>query len=118
LIGLAAGFVCFLAVSAKDRLGYDDSLDVVGVHMVGGILGVLLTGVFASLAINAAGAAGSVEQLGKQFVLAGVTVAFSFIATMAILKLTDVTVGLRVSAEHEELGLDASQHGEVGYQLI
>jgi len=118
LIGLAAGFVCFLAVSAKDRLGYDDSLDVVGVHMVGGILGVLLTGVFASLAINAAGAAGSVEQLGKQFVLAGVTVAFSFIATMTILKLTDATVGLRVSAEHEELGLDASQHGEVGYQLI
>ena len=118
LIGLAAGFVCFLAVSAKDRLGYDDSLDVVGVHMVGGILGVLLTGVFASLAINAAGAAGSVEQFGKQFVLAGVTVAFSFIATLAILKLTDVTVGLRVSAEHEELGLDASQHGEVGYQLI
>ena len=117
-IGLVAGFVCFLAVSAKDGLGYDDSLDVVGVHMVGGILGVLLTGVFASLAINAAGAAGSVEQLGKQFVLAGVTVAFSFIATMAILKLTDVTVGLRVSAEHEELGLDASQHGEVGYQLI
>ncbi len=118
LIGLAAGVLCFLAVSAKDRLGYDDSLDVVGVHMVGGILGVLLTGVFASLAINAAGAAGSVAQFGKQFVLAGVTVAFSFIATMAILKLTDVTVGLRVSAEHEELGLDASQHGEVGYQLI
>ncbi len=118
LIGLAAGVLCFFAVSAKDRLGYDDSLDVVGVHMVGGILGVLLTGVFASLAINAAGAAGSVAQFGKQFVLAGVTVAFSFIATMAILKLTDVTVGLRVSAEHEELGLDASQHGEVGYQLI
>ncbi len=118
LIGLAAGALCFFAVSAKDRLGYDDSLDVVGVHMVGGILGVLLTGVFASLAINAAGAAGSVAQFGKQFVLAGVTVAFSFIATMAILKLTDVTVGLRVSAEHEELGLDASQHGEVGYQLI
>jgi Amt family ammonium transporter len=117
-IGLAAGFVCFLAVSAKDRLGYDDSLDVVGVHMVGGVLGVLLTGVFASLAINAAGAAGSAAQVGKQFVLAGVTVAFSFIATMAILKLTDVTVGLRVSPEHEELGLDASQHGEVGYQLI
>ncbi|HEY2804038.1 MAG TPA: ammonium transporter [Actinomycetota bacterium] len=118
LIGLVAGVVCFLAVSAKDRLGYDDSLDVVGVHMVGGIIGVLLTGIFASLAIDAAGAAGSAAQLGKQFVLAGVTVAFSFLATMAILKLTDVTVGLRVTDEHEELGLDASQHGEVGYHLV
>ena len=118
LIGLIAGVVCFLAVSAKDRLGYDDSLDVVGVHMVGGIIGVLLTGIFASLAIDAAGAAGSLAQFGKQFVLAGVTVAFSFLATMAILKLTDVTVGLRVTDEHEELGLDASQHGEVGYHLV
>jgi Amt family ammonium transporter len=118
LIGLVAGVVCFLAVSAKERLGYDDSLDVVGVHMVGGIIGVLLTGIFASLAIDAAGAAGSAAQLGKQFVLAGVTVAFSFLATMAILKLTDVTVGLRVTDEHEELGLDASQHGEVGYHLV
>jgi Amt family ammonium transporter len=116
-IGLAAGFVCFLAVGIKDRLGYDDSLDVVGVHMVGGVLGVLLTGVFASLAINAAGAAASFAQLGKQAVLAGVTVAFSFAATMVILKVTDVTVGLRVTDEHEEAGLDASQHGEVGYRL-
>ncbi len=118
LIGLIAGVVCFLAVSAKDRLGYDDSLDVVGVHMVGGVIGVLLTGLFASLAINAAGAAGSAAQFGKQFALAGVTVAFSFIATMAILKITDSTIGLRVTDEHEEAGLDASQHGEVGYHLL
>ena len=117
IIGLVAGFVCFLAVNAKDLLGYDDSLDVVGVHMVGGVIGVLLTGVFASLAINAAGAAASLAQVGKQAVLAGVTVAFSFAATMAILKITDVTVGLRVTDEHEEAGLDASQHGEVGYRL-
>jgi Amt family ammonium transporter len=116
-IGLAAGIVCYLAVGLKDRLGYDDSLDVVGVHMVGGILGVLLTGVFASLAVNASGAAASLGQLGKQGVLAGVTVVFSFVATLVILKVTDLTVGLRVSEEHEDVGLDASQHGEVGYRF-
>ena len=116
-IGLAAGIVCYLAVGLKGRLGYDDSLDVVGVHMVGGILGVMLTGMFASLAINPAGAAAGLGQVGKQGVLAGVTVVFSFGMTMAILKVTDRTVGLRVSEEHEDVGLDASQHGEVGYRL-
>ena len=116
-IGLAAGIVCYLAVGLKGRFGYDDSLDVVGVHMVGGVLGVLLTGVFASLAINAAGAAGSLAQVGKQGVLAGVTVTFSFLVTLIILKVTDLTVGLRVSEEHEDVGLDASQHGEVGYRF-
>jgi Amt family ammonium transporter len=116
-IGLAAGIVCYLAVGLKGRLGYDDSLDVVGVHMVGGILGVLLTGVFASLAINAAGAAAGLAQVGRQGVLASVTVVFSFAVTMAILKVTDLTVGLRVSEEHEDVGLDASQHGEVGYRF-
>jgi Amt family ammonium transporter len=85
--------------------------------MVGGILGVMLTGVFASLAINAAGAAGSLAQVGKQGVLVGVTVVFSFVMTMAILWITDKTVGLRVSEEHEDVGLDVSQHGEVGYRL-
>jgi ammonium transporter, Amt family len=117
VIGLAAGIVCYLAVGLKGRFGYDDSLDVVGVHMVGGILGVMLTGVFASLAINDAGAAGSLAQVGKQGVLAGVTVVFSFLVTLVILKVTDVTVGLRVSEEHEDVGLDASQHGEVGYRF-
>jgi Amt family ammonium transporter len=116
-IGLGAGFVCFLAVSWKDRLGYDDSLDVVGVHMVGGVIGVLLTGAFASLAINASGAAASITQVGKQSLLAGVTVAYSFVATLVILKIIDVTVGLRVTEEHEEAGLDSSQHGEIGYRI-
>ena len=116
-IGLTAGVLCFLAVSFKDRLGYDDSLDVVGVHMVGGVIGVVLTGVFASLVINPAGAAASLAQVGKQVVLAGVTVGFSFAATMLILKVTELTVGLRVSEEHEDVGLDASQHGEVGYRI-
>jgi ammonium transporter, Amt family len=117
VIGLAAGIVCYLAVGLKGRFGYDDSLDVVGVHMVGGVVGVMLTGVFASLAINDAGAAGSLAQVGKQGVLAGVTVVFSFLVTLVILKVTDVTVGLRVSEEHEDVGLDASQHGEVGYRF-
>jgi Amt family ammonium transporter len=117
VIGLAAGFVCFQAVGLKGRLGYDDSLDVVGVHMVGGVLGVLLTGAFASLAINAAGAAASLAQVGKQAVLAAVTVGYSFAATMLILKITDLTVGVRVTDEHEDVGLDVSQHGEVGYRL-
>jgi Amt family ammonium transporter len=117
VIGLAAGFVCFQAVSVKGRFGYDDSLDVVGVHMVGGVLGVLLTGAFASLAINAAGAAASLAQVGKQAVLAAVTVGYSFLATMAILKITDLTVGVRLTDEHEDAGLDISQHGEVGYRF-
>jgi ammonium transporter, Amt family len=116
-IGLIAGLVCFQALRLKDRFGYDDSLDVVGVHMVGGAVGVLLTGAFASLAINAAGAAASLAQVGKQAVLVGVTLAFSFVATFVLLKITDITVGLRISDEHEEMGLDASQHGEVAYRM-
>jgi Amt family ammonium transporter len=116
VIGLVAGVLCCMAVGAKLRLGYDDSLDVVGVHMVGGVIGVLLTGVFASLLIDPAGVAGSLAQLGKQSVLAGVTVVFSFVVTMAILKLTDVTVGLRVTDDEEDAGLDITQHGEVAYR--
>jgi len=116
VIGLLAGFVCFQAVAVKDLLGYDDSLDVVGVHMVGGFLGVILTGAFASLAINAAGATASAAQVGKQAVLATVTVAFSFLATLLLLKVVDVTVGLRLSEEHEVAGLDHSQHGEIAYR--
>ena len=115
-IGAAAGLLCFVAVGVKDRLGYDDSLDVVGVHMVGGILGVVLTGAFASLAINPAGAAASLTQVGRQGVLAGVTVAYSFVVTLIILKVVDVVVGLRLSEEHEDAGMDASLHGEVAYR--
>ena len=116
VIGLAAGVLCFLAVGAKLRLGYDDSLDVVGVHMVGGVVGVLLTGVFASLVINPSGAGGGLALLGRQALLAGVTVGYSFIATMAILKVADLTVGLRLSEEEEIAGLDLSQHGEIAYR--
>ena len=117
LIGLVAGVACFLAVGAKIRLGYDDSLDVVGVHMVGGVIGVMLTGAFASLAINPAGVAASLAQVGKQGVLASVTLVFSFVATLVILKITDVTVGLRLSEDEEIAGLDLTQHGEVAYRF-
>jgi Amt family ammonium transporter len=113
VIGFAAGLVCFYAVNLKSRIGYDDSLDVVGVHMVGGIVGALLTGVLASTAVNAFG--GGAAQLGKQAVAVGATLAFSFIATMAILKVIDVLVGVRVSEDEEVVGLDLSQHSEVGY---
>ena len=116
LIGAAAGFVCFAAVLGRTRLDYDDSLDVVGVHMVGGMLGVVLTGAFASLAINAAGAAASGAQVGRQLVLALVTVAYSFVMTMILLKVTDAVVGLRASGASEDEGLDLSQHGEVAYR--
>ena len=114
-IGLAAGVVCFLAVELKGRLRLDDSLDVVGVHMVGGIVGALLTGVFASLAVNPAGADGSLGQVARQGAAVGVTLCFSFLATMAILRLVDRTVGLRVSEDVEEEGLDRSIHGESAY---
>ena len=110
--------MCFLAVGLKSRFGYDDSLDVVGVHMVGGMLGVLLTGVFASLAINPAGAAASLAQVGKQ-ARAGRRHGGLLVRGHA-----GHPEGhrrrrseLRVTEEDEDAGLDPSQHGEVGYRL-
>jgi ammonium transporter, Amt family len=116
VIGLAAGLICYGAVNLKDILHYDDSLDVVGVHMVAGIIGVVLTGVFASLAVNAAGEAGGLVQLGRQAVLAVAGVVYPFVVTWIILWITDKTVGLRVTPEDELAGLDLSEHGEPAYQ--
>jgi Amt family ammonium transporter len=115
VIGLVAGVVCFLAVELKTRLALDDSLDVVGVHLVGGIVGALLTGVFASLIVNPVGAEGSLAQVGRQAIAVGVTLLFSFAATMALLRVVDRLVGLRVSADVEEEGLDRGIHGETAY---
>jgi ammonium transporter, Amt family len=120
VIGLAAGLICAFAVGLKFRFGYDDSLDVVGVHLVGGIIGALLTGIFADIAVNPAGAdgllfGGGLTLLAKQLLAVGVTLAFSFVATLLVLKLVDATVGLRVRDEDEIAGLDVSQHSEVGY---
>jgi ammonium transporter, Amt family len=115
LIGLLAGGVCFVAVEAKSRLGYDDSLDAVGVHLVGGLVGALLTGVFASVAVNPAGVDGNLIQIARQGAAAGVALVFSFIGTLVILKLVDMTVGFRVGGDGEEEGLDVAEHGEQAY---
>ena len=119
LIGLAAGALCYAAVMMKGRFGYDDSLDVVGVHCVGGTLGTLATGLFATTAVNAAGANGlffgNPRQLAVQALAAGVILLYSFVATWVLLKVLDRVMGLRVADEHEFLGLDITQHGEAGY---
>jgi ammonium transporter, Amt family len=120
-IGLAAGFVCFLAINLKSRFGYDDSLDVVGVHGVGGTLGAFATGLFASKAINPGGNDGlffgNPGLLGNQALSVLVACVYSFVVTWVILKILDRTMGLRVSDEHELNGLDLSQHGETGYSF-
>jgi Amt family ammonium transporter len=115
VIGLIAGVVCFVAVEAKSRLRYDDSLDAVGVHMVGGVVGALLTGVFASILVNPAGADGGWAQVGRQAVAVGVTLAFSFVATLVILAIVDRLVGFRVTEDAEDEGLDLAEHGESAY---
>jgi len=122
-IGLVAGVVCYLGVSVvKRKLGYDDSLDAFGVHGLGGIWGALATGIFASKAINEAGADGLLfgnpAQLGIQAVGVLATVAFAAIATLVILKIVGLVTKLRVSADEEELGLDLSLHGEDAYPDI
>jgi len=116
VIGGAAGILCYGAVQLKSLFRYDDALDVVGVHMVGGAIGVVLTGVFASLAINAAGVSGGWLQLGRQTVLAAAGIVYPFLMTWVVLWVTDKTVGLRVSAGDQAAGLDASMHGEAGYE--
>jgi ammonium transporter, Amt family len=118
VIGAAAGLVCYFAVNLKDILHFDDSLDVVGVHMVGGALGVILTGVFASLVVNAGGEAGGLTQLGRQLVLAIVGIVYPFVLTWIILWITDKTVGIRVTPESEAAGLDLSEHGEAAYDRL
>ena len=121
IIGLAAGVICFFAVRMKPRFGYDDALDVVGVHAVGGIFGALATGLFASVLINPAGANGLLygnpRQLGIQAVGVLATIAFSATGSAILLKLTDAVVGLRVNEEEEHMGLDLSQHNENAYTV-
>jgi Amt family ammonium transporter len=119
LIGVGGGVLCFFACNLKARLGYDDSLDVVGVHGVGGTWGALATGLFASRAINEAGADGlfygNPGQLGIQAVSVLATWAFAFLGSYVLLKVVDALVGLRVTEEEEFLGLDVSQHSENAY---
>jgi Amt family ammonium transporter len=119
VIGLAAGALCYVAVMMKGRFGYDDSLDVVGVHCVGGTLGTLATGLFATTAVNAAGANGLLfgnpRQLAVQAIASGVILVYSFVVSYVLLKVLDRVMGLRLADEHEIMGMDLSQHGEAGY---
>ena len=120
LIGLGAGVFCYFGVSLKARFGYDDSLDVVGIHGVGGIWGALATGLFASQAINPAGFDGlfygNPGQLWIQFVSVVATCAFSFLVSYALLKIVNAIVPIRVTDEEEEAGLDVAIHSESAYQ--
>lgn len=128
VIGLVAGAFCFyMVVAVKARFGYDDSLDAFGVHGAGGTLGAILTGICASSAVNpifkdAQGNAlpsgmieGNFHQILNQLVGIAIAWTLAIVGTLIILKIVDMTVGLRVSEEHEVMGLDLSQHGEEGY---
>ena len=120
-IGLIAGAVCYLALTLKTRFNFDDSLDVIAVHLVGGILGALLLGFFSDTKVNSLGFDGVLfdggsKLLVNQLIAIGATFAFSFIVTWVVAKILDATIGLRVSTEDELVGLDQSQHAESAYQ--
>ncbi|MEK6700347.1 MAG: ammonium transporter [Nitrospirota bacterium] len=121
LIGAAAGLLCYTALNAKTKFGYDDSLDAFGVHGVGGTLGTVMAGLFASVAVNSAGANGmffgNPKQLAVQTGSVLLVAAYSFIVSLIIFKIIDVTVGLRVTGDDETQGLDITQHGESGYTV-
>jgi Amt family ammonium transporter len=121
IIGAMAGIICYGGILLKSKLGYDDSLDVVGIHGLGGTWGALATGLFASTVINPGGADGlffgNPGQLWIQFISVAATWIFAFVMTVIILKVVDSIVGLRVTEEEEERGLDISQHNETGYSF-
>ncbi len=128
LLGLVAGAVCALAVGLKYKLGFDDSLDVVGVHFVGGWIGSLWIGLFATASINSSyigdGLAseglfvgGGATQLGRQALCSGIVTVFSFVIAYVVAKLIDLTVGFRASAEAEIDGIDIAEHAESAYDF-
>ena len=122
VIGLAAGFICAWAVSQKYRLGFDDSLDVVGVHGVGGFVGMIGVGLLADLIANSAGAdglfyGGGAGLLGRQLIASIATAAYAFAATWIIATVIARTVGFRASRDDEMAGLDITQHAESAYDL-
>jgi Amt family ammonium transporter len=121
VIGALAGALCYGGVMLKGKLRYDDSLDVVGIHGLGGTWGALATGLFASKAINPAGADGlffgNPGQVGIQFLSVVVTIAFAFVMTLLILKVVAWVTGVRVSDEDEERGMDITLHDETGYSF-
>jgi Amt family ammonium transporter len=122
VIGGVAGVVCALAIKLKYRLGYDDSLDVLALHGVGGLTGTILIGLFASKAVNSAGAdgllyGGGPGQLGRQVVAALVAIVYAFGMTFLLAWLNRATIGFRVSPEVEVSGIDEAEHAESAYDL-
>lgn len=121
-VGLIAGAICPLAVGLKSRFGYDDSLDVVGVHLVGGVIGTLLIGFFASEgmpnAINGLFYGGGFDQLWRQAVAAGAVAGYSFVVALVIAFAIKKTMGIRVDPEDEEKGIDAKFHRDAAYELV
>ncbi len=122
VIGVIAGAVCAMAVALKYRFGFDDSLDVVGVHLVGGIIGTLLIGFFGTKSVNAAALGenglfygGGAVQLGRQAIAAGAVFGYSFLIALVLGYLIKLTIGFRVTDEAEVVGLDETEHAETGY---
>ena len=123
IIGLLVSVFCYIAVTViKPKLGYDDSLDAFGVHCIGGIWGALATGLFASKAVNPAGADGlffgNPHQLLVQFCAVAVTLVYSGVVTLVIYKVVDAVIGVRVSEKEEAIGLDLTQHREKAYTIL
>ena len=120
-IGVIAGIGCYLGIMAKNRFGYDDSLDVVGIHGVGGVVGLLATGFLASTTVNPDGANGLVfgnpSQIGIQCIAVVVTIVYTFVVTYVLLKIVDKVFGLRLPESEEISGLDLSQHDETAYNF-
>jgi Amt family ammonium transporter len=122
-IGALAGLLCYIAVVVvKDRLGYDDSLDAFGVHGIGGMVGALLTGFWATTMVNPAGADGLFHGGAglalKQLAALAICAAYSFVLSYGLLRLVDKLVGLRVSEDNENIGLDLTQHRESAYTVV
>jgi len=130
IIGVLAGLICYLMCAVvKNKFGYDDSLDAFGVHGVGGTLGAILTGVFATNAVNnalkdSAGnpaalglVDGNAQQVINQMIGCGIAIGIAVVGTLIILKICDITLGVRADAREEQVGLDLSMHGEEAYNF-
>ena len=111
----AGGVICYLALQLKFKFNFDDSLDVVAVHFVGGVIGALLLGILADETIG--GVAGGMEQFGRQALSVVIAIAYSFIISYALARILDATMGLRVSEDAERRGIDISLHDEQSYVL-